>query len=122
MTQLNTLSKNINFLAQNSPQLWTLLQDLKAKLIKIYGDRLFSLILYGSHVRNEATPESDIDIMLVLNDPVNITEEREKIAHLIWYFLTEYDELLSLMPMSRDRFTKSEISFLRVVQREGIEL
>jgi uncharacterized protein len=56
-------------------QLSNLLIELKASLVNLYGDRLFSLILFGSQARGEATPDSDIDVMAVLNDPVNVAEE-----------------------------------------------
>ena len=103
-------------------QLFALLNKLKSGLVALYGDRLFSVILFGSHVRGEATSESDIDVMIVLVDPVNAVEERAKMSSLFWYFLREYDELVSIIPISKSRFLEGEISFLRVVKREGIEI
>lgn len=103
-------------------QLFVLLNELKAALITLYEDRLFSVILFGSHAREEATSESDIDVMIVLADPVNAVEERARMSSLFWYFLREYDELISIIPMSKSRFLAGEISFLRVVKREGIEI
>ncbi|MCA6502977.1 MAG: nucleotidyltransferase domain-containing protein [Pseudanabaena sp.] len=103
-------------------QLFVLLNELKSGLVELYGDRLFSVILFGSHARGEATSESDIDVMVVLADPVNTVEERSRMSILFWYFLREYDELISIIPMSKSRFLAGEISFLRVVKREGIEI
>ena len=103
-------------------QLFVLLNELKCGLVELYGDRLFSLILFGSHARGEATSESDIDVMVVLGDPVNAVEERAKMSSLFWYFLREYDELVSIIPISKSRFLEGKISFLRVVKREGIEI
>ncbi|MCE2977505.1 MAG: nucleotidyltransferase domain-containing protein [Pseudanabaena sp. CoA8_M7] len=40
--------------------------------MKLYGDRLFSLILFGSHAKGEATSESDIDVMAVLAEYINL--------------------------------------------------
>jgi predicted nucleotidyltransferase len=103
-------------------QLFALLNELKSGLVALYGDRLFSVILFGSHAREEANSESDIDVMVVLEDPVNAIEERAKMSSLFWYFLRQYDELVSIIPISKSRFLAGEISFLRVVKREGIEL
>ncbi|MFO0210479.1 MAG: nucleotidyltransferase domain-containing protein [Pseudanabaena sp.] len=103
-------------------QLFVLLNELKSGLVELYGDRLFSVILFGSHARGEATSESDIDVMVVLADPVNTVEERSRMSILFWYFLREYDELISIIPISKSRFLAGEISFLRVVRREGIEI
>ena len=103
-------------------QLFALLNELKSGLAELYGDRLFSVILFGYHARGEATSESDIDVMIVLADPVNAVEERARMSSLFWYFLREYDELASIIPISKSRFLEGEISFLRVVKREGIEI
>ncbi|MCA6604126.1 MAG: nucleotidyltransferase domain-containing protein [Pseudanabaena sp. 42896M_M3] len=103
-------------------QLFVLLNELKSSLVELYGDRLFSMILFGSHARGEATSESDIDVMVVLADPVDAVAERSRMSSLFWYFLREYDELISIIPISKSRFLAGEISFLRVVRREGIEI
>jgi predicted nucleotidyltransferase len=103
-------------------QLFALLHELKSGLVELYGDRLFSVILFGSYARGEATLESDIDVMVVLTDSVNPVEERGRMSSLFWYFLRQYDELISIIPMSKSRFLAGDISFLRVVKREGIEI
>ena len=43
-----------------------ILHELKAGLRDLYGDRLVSVILYGSYARGEATEDSDIDVAVVL--------------------------------------------------------
>lgn len=103
-------------------QLFALLHELKSGLVELYGDRLFSVILFGSYARGEATLESDIDVMVVLTDSINAVEERGRMSSLFWYFLGQYDELISIIPMSKSRFLAGDISFLRVVKREGIEI
>ena len=103
-------------------RLSVLLNELKVSLVGIYGDRLFSLILFGSQARGEANPNSDVDVMAVLDDSVNVIEERSRLSDMSWHYLMKYDELVSIVPMSKARFLRGEISFLRVVKREGIEI
>ena len=103
-------------------RLSVLLNELKVSLLGIYGDRLFSLILFGSQSRGEATLDSDIDVMAVLDDSVNVIEERSRLSDISWHYLMKYDELVAIVPMSKARFLAGEISFLRVVKREGIEI
>jgi len=110
------------FTTIKNKQLFALLHELKSGLVELYGDRLFSVILFGSYARGEATLESDIDVMVVLTDSVNAVEERGRMSSLFWYFLRQYDELISIIPMSKSRFLAGDISFLRVVKREGIEI
>jgi predicted nucleotidyltransferase len=40
------------------------------------GDRVVSLILYGSVARGEARPESDVDVLLVLKDAPPVYRDR----------------------------------------------
>ena len=35
----------------------------------LLSDKLYKVVLYGSYARGDYTPESDIDIMIVLNCP-----------------------------------------------------
>lgn len=39
------------------------IEDLK----KLYGDKLNSVILFGSYARNEQRKDSDVDIMILVN-------------------------------------------------------
>jgi predicted nucleotidyltransferase len=103
-------------------RLSVLLNDLKVSLLAIYGDRLFSVILFGSQARGEENSGSDVDVMAVLDDSVNVIEARSRLSDISWHYLMKYDELVSIMPMSKARYLAGEISFLRVVKREGIEI
>ncbi|NJN90960.1 MAG: nucleotidyltransferase domain-containing protein [Leptolyngbyaceae cyanobacterium SL_5_14] len=51
------------------------MQDLRHALTKLYGDRLVKLILFGSHARHEATADSDIDVMVVLEGNISPGDE-----------------------------------------------
>jgi predicted nucleotidyltransferase len=44
-----------------------LLAEFKAKLQAIYADRLKGVFLYGSHARGQGGPESDVDVLIVLD-------------------------------------------------------
>jgi len=103
-------------------RLSVLLNELKVSLAAIYGDRLFSVILFGSQARGEAAADSDVDVMAVLDDSVNVIEERSRLSDMSWHYLMKYNELVSIAPMSKARFLAGEISFLRVVKRERIEI
>lgn len=45
-----------------------LVAEFKRELQRIYGDRLKGVFLYGSRARGEADPESDVDVLVVLDD------------------------------------------------------
>jgi uncharacterized protein len=46
----------------------TTLKDLKARLVRDLGDKLDSIILYGSIAKGNFGKESDIDLILILNE------------------------------------------------------
>jgi predicted nucleotidyltransferase len=47
------------------------LADFQHRLLKLFPDEINELILYGSYARGEATPDSDVDVMVVVgwDDP-----------------------------------------------------
>ena len=97
------------------------LQEIKRSLHELYGDRLVRLILFGSHARGEGNPESDIDLLAVLKSPVSQVQEISYTSELCVKILLDYDELVSIIPMSEDRFNAKSIALLRNIKREGIE-
>ena len=42
------------------------LAELKERLSAAYGERLHAVVLFGSEVRWDARPDSDIDVLVVL--------------------------------------------------------
>ena len=47
-----------------------LLSEIKSRLARVNGQRLRSVVLYGSEACGQARPDSDVDALL-LDDPVN---------------------------------------------------
>lgn len=44
------------------------IEQLAAEIQKALGNNLVSLVLYGSHARGDATPESDVNLFIVVRD------------------------------------------------------
>lgn len=91
----------------------------------IYGDKLSEVILYGSCVRGEDTPDSDIDILLLLTvAPQEIGEERNRIFDLSDKLDMEYGVVLAPMLQSEEVYKKyMPVSvFYQNIQREGVKI
>lgn len=71
-----------------------ILQKLKELSILYYGERLISFVIFGSVASDTHSPESDIDILIILKDPRSYYEEYMK-------FLENIEEILNLEPGMR---------------------
>jgi len=54
-----------------NPKVKTIVAELRTSLETLYGERLVTMILFGSHARGDAEPGSDIDVLVVLKEPVS---------------------------------------------------
>lgn len=57
--------------------------DLVRTMLDIFGERLLSVVLYGSVARGEQTDESDIDVAVFLREP--LAKEEKKKCCLLWW-------------------------------------
>ena len=68
-----------------------LLQEYVEQVSKVYGEYLKSVILYGSYARGDFGPDSDIDLMILLDmtDRV-IRDYRQNITGINYVFIDKY--------------------------------
>ena len=82
--------------AKTDAELKILLEALVNKLQPLFGERLKKVILFGSYARGDYDEESDIDIMLLLNQDEEILKEySDKISEIIVDLDLEYNVVLS---------------------------
>ena len=96
------------------------LDELKTKLSRIYGDRLKKVILYGSWARGDATDDSDIDLLVVLEGDVSPGREIERMIDAVTDVLLDHSELVSVYPVSEDDYERVNSPLLMNARREGI--
>ena len=104
------------------PEIITLLLPLREYLHQEYHDRLNCIVLFGSQARGDATPDSDIDILIVLQDPVNASTELARTSQFIAQFCLKHNILISRLFVSRSRFENENSPLLRNIREEGILL
>lgn len=96
-----------------------IIKELKTELKNFYGDRLEEIILYGSYARGEETPESDIDIAVVLSGDVKKGEEIDCMIDIITDINLKYDVLISIYPVSKDDYLHLNSPILKNMRSEG---
>jgi predicted nucleotidyltransferase len=97
-----------------------LVAQIKAHLIKMYGDNIKKVILYGSYVRGQATRDSDIDILVLVDQSVNPFEVRESLSDLLFDILLEEGELISVIAVPEQLFENYNSPFMLSVKNEGV--
>jgi predicted nucleotidyltransferase len=87
-----------------------------------YGDRLLRVVLYGSRARGDAEPESDIDVLVVLDCIADFWREHRRVGDIAFEASDGAETIISAMPMSRIDFEERRSPLLLNVRREGIEI
>ena len=99
-----------------------LLDELKAALKGLYGDNLIQLVLFGSYARQSAHPDSDIDILLILQDPVSPGDEIFRMSTIKTELNLKYDQMLSIIPIAYSQYQLRSTPFLQNIDGDGIPL
>lgn len=107
-------------LGSSEEKLNRVLQDLRWALHEMYGDRLICLILFGSYARQEATEDSDIDIMVVLRDPVSPGDEIFRMSAVKTDLNLKHNVLISVIPISESDYQTRQTPLLNAIHQEGI--
>jgi predicted nucleotidyltransferase len=101
-------------------QLWHILRELRQAFATLYGDKLAQMILYGSQARGDATPESDIDVLVVLHGEVNPYKEIIFTEDVTAALSLKYDTFIACVYVSAKRWNEPDSPFLMNVIREGV--
>ena len=88
-----------------------------ADVLNACADRV---ILYGSVARGTDTPESDVDIALILRRKLTF-EEEDRLLDLITELNLKYDVVLSTVDIDAQLFAEwsQKLPFYRNIQNEG---
>jgi predicted nucleotidyltransferase len=96
------------------------IKEFKAAIQKLYGQRLKEVVLYGSWARDEATAESDIDLIVVLAGDVVPGQEIDRMIEVITEINLAHNVLISVFPISEEAYATVNSPLLINVRNEGI--
>jgi uncharacterized protein len=95
------------------------LRDLDGGLRDLYGERHRGLVLYGSWARGEADEGSDVDLLLLLEGPVEVGREIRRSSGVVASLALKAGLVLSLIPVSIEDYRDSSDPYLINARREG---
>lgn len=91
----------------------------------IYGDILDSVWLYGSRARGDHWNESDMDLLVVVSEPVTLGDERRrKLGGAVSeeYMGTEKWGLIEVMVCHTEQFERWDTMFYRNVRADALRV
>ena len=106
-------------------QIYEISNILALKARGIFGDKLKDVILFGSFVRGNASDESDIDIMLLVDmDRTNLSQYKNDICKISSDLGMQFNVLISPILQSIDEFNKfkNDLPFFKNVTHEGVRI
>lgn len=98
------------------------LKELRKRFEILYGDRLAHMVLFGSRARGDAAPDSDIDVLVVLNGSVHAGAEIERTLDIVSDLSLQKDVVLSCVFMDCERYQYRNGPLLRNIRKEGVPI
>src|SRR6266516_6184669 len=94
-------------------------REAAEELRSLYGDRLRQVLLFGSWARGDAHPESDIDLLVVLDQVESPWEELRRMDEILWRHSYRNNAVISAVPVGEDELGEAARPLLIRAQTEG---
>jgi uncharacterized protein UPF0158/nucleotidyltransferase-like protein len=95
-------------------------REVARDLRRMYGDRLRSVLLFGSWARGDAHPESDIDLLVVLDRVESVWDELRQMDPILWRHSFANDTVVTALPVASDTFEAQQRPVLSRAKAEGL--
>jgi predicted nucleotidyltransferase len=97
-----------------------LLNRAKAALQNAFGERLRGVVLYGSEARGEAGPDSDVDLLVLLDETPGYVEDLLACIEVLYPLSEQIGRRISARPVPADEYENVECPLYQAAHREGI--
>jgi len=97
-----------------------LLREIRTRLQAWHGPRLRGVVLYGSEARGQATPDSDIDLLVLLEDPIDFGRDLDVNSQALYPLSLQIGRRISAKPVGAEEYRAAQCPLYRNAQAEGI--
>ena len=98
----------------------TLLAEIKKRLLTVYETRLKGVVLYGSEARGTAAPDSDIDVLVLLEGPVDYGVEARVIIEALYDLVLALERPIDAKPIDVAAYEAGRYPLYRFAKAEGL--
>ena len=105
--------------------MYDLIKQYVEKIKKIYGSHVKQIILYGSYARGDFRPDSDVDIMILVDiSDLELKSYGEQLSYMTYDFNLDNDIDIKPIAKSEELFNKWVVNypFYSNVHKEGVIL
>jgi len=99
-----------------------LLENCRERLTIAFGKRFGGLLAYGSRVREDSVADSDLDLLILLEPPVDLGKDLETAVRTLYPVQLSVNYPIHPLPVSVDSFEAGRTALLRAAREEGIRL
>lgn len=102
-----------------------IIEEVTSSMKSIYGDKLKEILLYGSYARGDYDKESDIDLMVLVDEEEKeLKEYEEELNNIISDIGYKYMIVLSLVDLSFNKFNYwvDVVPYYKNVRNQGVIL
>ncbi|MHC4201564.1 MAG: nucleotidyltransferase domain-containing protein [Planctomycetota bacterium] len=94
-----------------------------AEIIRgVYGDRLAGIVLYGSVARGDDGPDSDVDILVLIDGKYGLWDEIERLVDALYDLELESGRLICALPARASEYRGGATQLYRNAIEEGVRL
>lgn len=97
-----------------------LLGQIRKRLVAEFGERLKGVVVYGSEARNEATRDSDVDVLVLLDSVENFGDELRRCIDTLFPLSLEIGRRISAKPVPFLEYENIDCPLYRHAHKEGI--
>ena len=97
-----------------------LLTEIRTPLQKVFEHRLQGIVLYGSEARGDATPDSDVDVLVLLDHVRGFGRELRICIEALYPLALKLERRISAKPVDVKEYHSVDCPLFRNAHREGV--